>query len=96
VKYSTTTVEGGYGPWSISLVCIGLYNIDNFQVSFIPEIIAKCVVSHDISPDCLGHRNFKKTRSCKTTDDEDRPEEIVEEPCVDQLLQGKVALCLVG
>ena len=58
--------------------------------SGIPEIIAKCVASHDISPDSLGHRNFKKKRSCETTEDEDRPEETVEEPSVDQLLQGGV------
>jgi hypothetical protein len=58
--------------------------------SGIPEIIAKCVVLHDISPDSLGHRKLKKNRSCKITEDEDRPEEIVEEPSVDQLLEGRV------
>jgi hypothetical protein len=62
--------------------------------SGIPEIVAKCVVSHDISPDCLGHRNCKKSSRCKTTNDEDRPEEIIEEPSTDQLLQGRVVFCL--
>jgi hypothetical protein len=73
--------------------------LSNFYVYFpdildrgqsgIPEIIAKCVVLYDISPDCLGHRKFKKNRSCKITEDEDRPEEIVKEPSVDQLLEGR-------
>jgi hypothetical protein len=48
------------------------------------------VVLHDISPDSLGHRKLKSNRSCKITEDEDRPEEIIEEPSVDQLLEGRV------
>lgn len=56
--------------------------------SGIAEIVAKCVVRYEVSPDCLGHRILKKTR--QMTDDDDRPEEFIEEPSPDQLLPGIV------
>ena len=76
--------------WAFQIFHVYCLDILDRGQSGIPEIVAKCVVSYDISPDSLGHRNFKKKRSCETTEDEDRPEETVEEPSVDQLLQGGV------
>lgn len=60
--------------------------------SGIAEIVAKCVVRHDISPDCLGHRSLKKTRQVTDGDDDDRPEDITEEPSPDQLLPGSAII----
>ena len=58
--------------------------------SGIPEVITKCIVRHDISPEYLGFRNSRKKIPCKTTDnEEDRPEDDAEDEATpDQLLQG--------
>ncbi|XP_028409755.1 rab3 GTPase-activating protein non-catalytic subunit-like isoform X2 [Dendronephthya gigantea] len=70
------------------LSTVNVLNILDRGQSGIPEIVAKCVARNDISPDSLGQRRVRKISRSKSSNDDDRPEETIEEPSSDPLLEG--------
>lgn len=78
--------------WSEFLPTLSVLNILGRGQSGIAEIIAKCVVRHDTEPRCLGYPCLTRNQRRRSTEDDDRPEEVVEEPDPSQLLEGLLEL----